>query len=533
MAKKKEQDWDEFIEARILTGMIVSTDFLSRIAGIWNEEYIRSPEVAIAAGWVFEYFDRYARAPDADIQGVLVSKMRTGAVDESQGELIEIMLQRASEEYGRDKRFNSDYLFDQTREYFRQQHLAAHSEEVQELLKAGETDEAARLQASFVDVAEPLDEAVFLDGKEARDAVKRAFNENYQNVIKYPPPFGDMVNPHLVRDGFVAYLAIEKTGKSWLLMDAALRALRQKSNVAFFQAGDMSQHQQLRRICTSLARTPVEALYPDGGKIYKPVKDCIYNQADQCDKDERECDFGPFDDRDPAQLRSHSEGLQYDEVMEAVRQDKDYRPCHNCREYRHKAWGSVWLREQALPPPLDENRAWKMLRRYTRRHRSRLRLSTHANGTLTPAGIRSRLNDWERRYNWIPDVVIIDYADILDASESGYTDFRHRQNAIWASLRGLAQERHCLVLTATQADARAYSPRSRLSMANFSEDKRKNAHVTAMFGLNRGGDNDREKRLGLLYVNEIVVREGDFAPGNGVYIMQSLTTGRPFMGSFK
>lgn len=533
MPRKKEQQWDEFIESRILTGMIVSTDFLSRVHGIWDDRYVQSPEVGTAAHWIFEYFERYAQAPDSDVQDIYVSKMRAGAVDAERGELIEIMLQRASEDYGRDRHFNSDYLFDQARDYFRQQHLTLHAAEVQELVEAGETEQAARLNASFVDVVEPLEEGLFLDSDEAEHAVHRAFSERYQGVVKYPPPFGDMVNRHMARDGFVALLSSEKTGKSWLLMDIALRALRQKSNVAFFQAGDMSQHQQLKRICTCLARTPVESLYPQSGKALKPVKDCIYNQTDQCDRDERECDFGPFDDREPEELRKLTGGLQASEIRAAMERDKDYRPCRNCRLYRQgRPWGSVWFRQVDLPQPLDEKKAWDTLKHYTRRYRSRFMLSTHANGTLSPAGIRSRLNDWERRYGFLPDTCVIDYADLLEA-DGDQREFRHRQNAVWASLRGLAQERHCLVLTATQADARSYSAGTRLSMANFSEDKRKNAHVTAMFGLNQGGADDREKQLGLMYVNEIVVREGEFMPGNGVYIMQCLGMGRPFLGSFR
>ena len=41
-----------------------------------------------------------------------------------------------------------------------------------------------------------------------------------------------------------------------------------------------------------------------------------------------------------------------------------------------------------------------------------------------------------------------------------------------------------LVVTATQADANSYD-RTSLKMSNFSEDKRKLAHVTAMYGLNQ------------------------------------------------
>ena len=68
-------------------------------------------------------------------------------------------------------------------------------------------------------------------------------------------------------------------------------------------------------------------------------------------------------------------------------------------------------------------------------------------------------------------------------------------------------------------------------MKNFSEDKRKYAHVTAMYGLNQDPQ-DREKKIGLMRINEIVVREGDFSNTKEVTVIQNLARGRPFLGSY-
>ena len=107
---------------------------------------------------------------------------------------------------------------------------------------------------------------------------------------------------------------------------------------------------------------------------------------------------------------------------------------------------------------------------------------------------------------------------------------RHRQNKIWKQLRSLSQERHCLVVTATQADAKSYES-GLLHMKNFSEDKRKYGHVTAMYGLNQDKDG-REKNIGLMRINEIVLREGDYNTSKTVTVLQNLRRGRPFLGSF-
>jgi replicative DNA helicase len=60
----------------------------------------------------------------------------------------------------------------------------------------------------------------------------------------------------------------------------------------------------------------------------------------------------------------------------------------------------------------------------------------------------------ELKSSYTPDVIIIDYADLLiDGSQK---EERHKQNKIWKDLRGLNQKRKCLLITATQTDAGSY-----------------------------------------------------------------------------
>jgi len=125
-------------------------------------------------------------------------------------------------------------------------------------------------------------------------------------------------------------------------------------------------------------------------------------------------------------------------------------------------------------------------------------------------------------------VIIIDYADLLVPEVK--MDFRHQQNEIWKGLRSLSQEKHALVVTATQADAKSYEA-DLLKLKNFSEDKRKYAHVTACYGLNQDKD-DREKGMGIMRINEIVIREGEFSNRNEVKVLQNLRRGRPFLTSY-
>jgi len=148
-------------------------------------------------------------------------------------------------------------------------------------------------------------------------------------------------------------------------------------------------------------------------------------------------------------------------------------------------------------------------------------LSVHANSTINVAGISDILKRWESELDFVPDVIIIDYADIL-APEDSRKEARHQVNDTWKALRRLSQERHCLVLTPTQANAQSYDVKT-LRMKHFSEDKRKLAHVTALLGLNQ---TDPERKLGVMRLNWILVREKAFSVDHCLWTTQCLSLGR-------
>lgn len=133
-----------------------------------------------------------------------------------------------------------------------------------------------------------------------------------------------------------------------------------------------------------------------------------------------------------------------------------------------------------------------------------------------------------RLHQIIPGLIVLDYADLMVPSYQ--TEYRHQQNQIWKDLRGLNQELDCLLVTATQADADSYD-RNSLRLKNFSEDKRKYGHVTTMYGLNQDSKG-REKGIGLIRINELLLRDDGFDSSREVTILQSLSTGSPVVGSF-
>lgn len=520
------RDDQEFIERRIITGMIVSTEYLQRIERLWNPAFLESPELKTVAQWCMSYFQKYKKAPDVNIQHLYMDALKRG-LPKADAAYIEELLDDLSDEYGRGTQFNSAYLYDKTVEYFKAQELEQHNRQVQALIAAGKVEDAEKLAASFQPSV--LDDAKLgldLSSKDVLEAIDRAFRNTCTPVVSYPGALGELWNDQLVRGAFFTLLAPEKRGKSFMLMEIALRAIRQKANVAYFEAGDMTQEQVLRRICIYIAQKSDRERYCR--ERYRPVGDCVLNQLDLCYRDDRNCDHGIFNVTMDVFLQNQHQFINIDSLIKKHDECPEYEPCdsHNCTD----RIGSVWLKKVKACRPLNATQAKREIRKFFHRYKRRFKLINYPAGTLTVAEMRRVLDYWERRDNFVPDVIVVDYADLLSADDGRISEFRHRQDYVWKSLRALSQERHVLVLTATQADAESYK-RGRLSMSNFSEDKRKLAHVTAQYGLNQDPQG-REKKLGILRINEIVVREGEFSADREVAVLQDLSAGRPFLESY-
>jgi len=297
------------------------------------------------------------------------------------------------------------------------------------------------------------------------EEMMEAFESEAIPLFTFPGQLGWMLNEEFNRDKFLAFTGPEKRGKTWWCNEVAIRAAMARCNVALFQIGDMSRKQIMARLAIRL-----------------------------CGRSNRERYCGE----------------------------------HKCPAPNNSGIGCSYITVPAVKP-LTWRDAWKTGHRFLGRTKGRdFRLSVHSSDQLSVTGLKLILDNWDTFDNFIPDVIVIDYADNL-APEDRREEYRHQINRTWKLLRGLSQERHCLVVTATQASADSYD-QATISMKHFSENKLKNAHVTSMVGLNQTLD---EKQARLMRLNMIIQREGEFYANQSVTVAQDLWQGRPFLFSFK
>jgi hypothetical protein len=141
------------IERKIIIGLITSTEYCQKIKDYWKPYFIESATAKQLALWIWEYFDKYQKAPGKDIESIFYSKVKKDKIQKAIAEEIEEdILPNLSEQYTNEE-FNLQYLLEETEKYFSEQHIKIHNEKVQALLTEGKIEDAKALIAGF----KPLD----------------------------------------------------------------------------------------------------------------------------------------------------------------------------------------------------------------------------------------------------------------------------------------------------------------------------------------------------------------------------------------
>lgn len=142
--------------------------------------------------------------------------------------------------------------------------------------------------------------------------------------------------------------------------------------------------------------------------------------------------------------------------------------------------------------------------------------------SMTVESLENKLDDLAYE-GFYPDVIIIDYADIMAPSDKN--EYRQQIDGIWKRLRALAQKRKAVVVTASQTNRGAIS--REVEAEDVAEDIRKISHVTSMVAISKTKYCKQNK---LAIFSQMAIREGE-AEMRKVVATQNLALGRPILES--
>ncbi len=443
---------------RLTASMVTDVVVLGKVVGAYERGCLGSSWADLVASWCVDYYNQYNSAPGAAIEDIF-NGWKVENNDDENTKLVESFLQSISDEYEQEENEkNSAYIIDLAEKHMNRISIKKTIDVTNNHLDRNNVDDALDSVLSHSQMK--IGASYGIDVINDRAAHSQIFLRPDVDLIRFPGDLGKFYSGQLVRDAFVSFLGPEKRGKTFHLIDMAWRAMQQRRKVAFFGVGDMTENQMMKRFAARAVRRP---LYP-----------AVFDY--------------------PVKLKRKNNEIKI--------------------KYEKKIY-TTHMQQSELEDAMDK------ARRLTRSNKTLLRMSTHSNGTLSVRAMGAILRHWEQE-EWTPDIVVIDYADIL-APPQGIKEVRDQINRNWMELRALSQDWHCLVVTATQADAQSYQARS-LGMKNFSEDKRKLAHVTGMFGLNQSME---EKQQGLMRLNRIVTREGGHSANQQITVASCLAIANP------
>jgi replicative DNA helicase len=450
-------------ERLIVTYMIVSERFLKEIAPVFRKNLMKASYARVVADWVLDYWYHFKDAPGRNIQEIWKSK-KAVMENENQEEIDTIaeFLKRLSAEWEKSQPNNIEYAIQQAIHYLKIRSQELLIEQLQNSIAENNPLKAEQYVSNYQRVEMPMGEGVSVLKDSAK--VASAFMEEEDTLFSYSGALGQVAGK-FNRGDFLAFLAPMKRGKTWWLWYTAETAIHYGHKVLFFTL-EMTERQMTRRAWQSLVGGSREE-----GDIQIPFFE-----------ETTETEDGP---------------LKY-----AIR-------------------NRIERRERLDPSQVSEQQ--KKLRRMIRGGDARI-VSLPAY-SATVDDLEAHIDNLRHYENFTPDVVVVDYADIVAPSRGFRGDYRHQLDDIWKRLRKMAQQRQTLVVTASQAEKSSF--REDVSETHVAEDIRKLAHVTCMLALNQRPE---EAKKGVVRISQIAIREGRRVFDQAV-VLQCLDIGRTCLGS--
>jgi len=500
MSNFRRHPADTEIELKIITALIVSTKFCKDVFPILDQAYFQISYGKRIITWIKDYYKTYGTSPGKHIQDIF--KAERSDIDKAEADVIETFLTNLSKNYEETEKFNVEYVLDSSLEYLNKRALRAVSENIKTLLDAGKVDKAEEQMQSYRKVAKVTSSWV---NPFSPKIVRKIFDEEGDHLVKFPGKLGELVGD-FDRGWFVSFLAPFKRGKTWWLQELAIQALLSRWKVVFISL-EMGYKRVIRRMYKEITGKG-----DTSGSFIFPCFDCFSNQNGSCTSRNRVGSVPLFD----------SEGKS-----PPFKAGMKYKPCTYCRGkipelYKSATWFELYSKRRA-----SVRGTIKTLEGFKTMYGDNLRVISYPRFSANTGDIKRDLDLLEYTDNFIPDVIVIDYADILAPEDSRLVERRDRIDDTWKTLGGMTEERHCLLATASQS-TRGSADKKNVRSTDVAEDIRKMAHVDVMIPLSQTAE---EKRRGVMRIGLAAHRDKDFDESKQVVVLQQLSLGQPNLDS--
>jgi hypothetical protein len=485
-------------EKKIIIGLVVSTEYCEKIHKYIRPEYFKNKYLKLISDWSLAFYEKYKKAPYKNIQSIFIKKSKK--LKEADVELIKELLDNLSDQYVEGE-VNIDYLMDTTLAYIKKRKLEIVTNNVLILQEKGEIEEAEQELLKYETLQSEIANEFYtikLGDMEVNEEIydpKKA----ERKFFKLPGDLGEYLG-EMHRSELVAYFAPAKVGKTMVLIDHFKHAVLQKRKTVFFSL-EMTKEEVVPRV----NKVFVPMAKEEGIYTY-PEFDCVLNQTGEC-----------VDRRSPVVLFDPETG----EVK-----DDSHITCDKCMRTDPERYKKAIYRQSIFREQEDIFTIRKKFKNKSRLLGNYGRIVVYPKYSLTYNDLVRELDNLIRNDNFVPDIIIIDYADILKF-DSKYSDFK-LEDERWKMLAALAGEMKALVITATQANLAGHKSET-LDSTHQGGFYGKNRHVNLMVGLNQKKE---EKEKGIMEFGITEARSQFYVQGQTCTVLQNFETGQVFLDSY-
>lgn len=352
---------------------------------------------------------------------------------------------------------NEDFLLDRARDFLEFRKLSCHVEDLKACIDVRDIKKARSIQNQYREVEIVRPNESVLFSKENAEHIEDSLTKQNDELIYLPPSLAKVYGA-LRREDFVAVMAKQKGGKTFAMIDLACRCAMQGLKVLGFSL-EMPLEQMEKRVWNNIFG--MRSIGIEDGKVEETAK-----------------------------LVKHGDEYYVEPYKVVV---------------KHKETDSV---EKQIEQ-------WEKMS-----HGGNIRLVAYPMNTCT---VRMVEEDIDRCIDddYVPDVVFVDYADIMACPSSG--EEYQQLDKIWKELRAVAQKYHVLMITATQTNRSGLHGNG--DVDSIAGSARKLGHVTSLVRIEQ---TPKMRKMHIARLINGVVRDGT-ADGNCTFC-QALGIGKFIFG---
>jgi len=481
-------------EKRVIINLILNTKFCEKVLPVADDKYFDSKYASTIIDWVGNYFDSYGVAPKEHINEMFEE---FGAkLDEDIHEQVGNVLQHLSD-VSDSEVHNIDYLIDSANELFREKHIELQNIAVEVCRKSGDIVGAENaMMEQYHGIEGSSREFIAFDDEDfmracIRDMVMQQDPESA--FFMFSGKLGEFIGP-INRGWFIAYLAPAKRGKTTYMLDAVIDSVRQRHNTLIISL-EMPESQLMQRYALAITGVqPERKPY----SVMVPIMDCVLNQNGECEKEERQGVGAILSDGGLAEYHD----------------EEDWEVCTECRgksDFQPSAWKIPVEKETIL-----EGDYFKKVQKFNKYFGKYGRVVHMPSKSVTVTDMKQEVAYLENTQNFIPDVIVLDYADLIKPENGG--EKRHQLDDIWEELRGWGQEKHITIISASQTN-RTSADVEFIRDIHVAEDYSKIAKLDIAIGLCQ---TDKMKEMGMMNINKVAHRHKEYVQSHVCTVLQEM-----------